>query len=119
MIWKVINYQKVQLNMGNNMKKYFEFIVYSCIYAIIVMIIAMPIPQILINNNVYLFKNILASQRAIILISIEISTIIMFMISIVLSKVYKKNQLSNKILILSQRVTLLYSLIFLVNLIIM
>ncbi|NFI55854.1 hypothetical protein FDA48_05610 [Clostridium botulinum] len=94
------------------MKKYIDFIMYSSLITFIIVIISIPIMQL----NLLMFKDIEMSQMIIVSISMQISTIIVFLFGIILNKKFMNYKLVRQINNIINTVTMVFSIIFFISL---
>ncbi|NFL43127.1 hypothetical protein FDB50_15415 [Clostridium botulinum] len=94
------------------MKKYIDFIMYSSLITFIIVIISIPIMQL----NLLMFKDIEMSQMIIVSISMQISTVIVFLFGIILNKKFMNYKLVRQINNIINTVTMVFSIIFFISL---
>lgn len=99
------------------MKKYFDFIIYSFLYVVLIVALSMPIVKAMLMFKLYFFKDFTTAQRAIVSIAMQISTIIIFVLSSLLKKSLKNSNRIQYIGYISKKVTIIFTVIFVFSLI--
>ncbi len=98
------------------MKKDIDFIMYSSLITFIIVIISIPIMCILMQLNLLMFKDIEMSQMIIASVSMQISTVIVFLFGIILNKKFMNYKLVRQINNIINTVTMVFSIIFFISL---
>ncbi len=98
------------------MKKDIDFIMYSSLITFIIVIISIPIMCILMQLNLLMFKDIEMSKMIIASVSMQISTVIVFLFGMILNKKFMNYKLVRQINNIINTVTMVFSIIFFISL---